>query len=83
MASQTQQGLTLRCYINFEVITGGRDKNTLCILSNERDEILEVQVDDVLKGLGGSTVKQEDKRLHYGVESQKPVGQKSKDQVQG
>lgn len=68
MVSQTKQNLTLRYHINFEIIINDGDKGTLCNLLKEWDKILEVQGNHILKGLGGLTVEQKNRRLHCGTE---------------
>ena len=66
-----QKSLTLSHHISFEVITSGGDKNTLYNFSNERDKILDVQNSYILNSLRDLIVKQEDKALYWGAESQK------------
>lgn len=60
--------MTLRCYTSFAVITKSGNKSIIYNLSKKRDEILEVEVDCILKSLGDSIAKQDDKRLYCRVE---------------
>lgn len=62
--------MTFGYYIGFKAITSNDNNDILCNLSKERDEVLEIQDNYILKDLKSSTTELEDKRLYCGIGNQ-------------
>ena len=70
MTCWMQPGLILGYYISFEAITSGSDKDTLYNLLNERDKVLKVWGNCVLKNLGGPKLRTKDYIIKQKIRSE-------------